>query len=115
MNSCCAMRAPLDCARRRWHFAALGIAAGMAAVAAGSSAARAAELEPFACRSFCTPLASKQLERYRAQGLSAPPGSDIKLGVILWDEYRRVREPRDTADAATAAHVSYSPAMTAAH
>ena len=114
MTSRCAMRAPSyrhDSPCRL--FAALGFAAGFAAMGAGAGSASAAEVGPFACRTACTPLSSMQLERYRAQGLNAAPSGDMKLGVILWDEYRRVRVPTDGGDA-PGTRVSYAPTMTTA-
>ena len=48
------------------------------------------------CAEFRTPIDASQLDRYRAQGLDAPQGGETKLGVILWDEYRRVRQPGDS-------------------
>jgi hypothetical protein len=48
------------------------------------------------CVDFCTPVDASQLDRYRAQGLDAPPARGTRLGVILWDEYRRLRQPGDT-------------------
>ena len=112
MNSYCAMRAPSNRAGRRWPFAAFGLAAGLATLTAGFDTARASEPGPFTCRNACAALGPMQLESYRAQGLSAPPGSDIKLGVILWDEYRRVRPPSDASEA-VAGRVSYSPTVAA--
>jgi hypothetical protein len=110
MNSCCAMRAPLNRAGRRWRLSGFGLAAGLVTLAASYGTARASEPGPFACRNACAPLAPTQLESYRAQGLSAPPGSETKLGVILWDEYRRVRPPSDGSEA-VAGRVSYSPSV----
>ena len=112
MTSCCATRVPSyrDSPSRRGRLTAVGLAAGLAAVAAGCGAARATEQGPFTCRSACMPLASTQLESYRAQGLSVPSGSETKLSVILWDEYRRVRPPSDTGEG-VAGRVSYSPTM----
>ena len=52
--------------------------------------AAAAEPEKSACSAFCTPVTAGQLDLYRAQGLAKPAG-DTAVGVILWDEYRRVR------------------------
>jgi hypothetical protein len=48
------------------------------------------------CAEFCSPVDAGELDHYRAQGLDAPPAGNIKLGVILWDEYRRLRQPGDT-------------------
>ena len=110
MNSCCATRAPSNRAGRRWPLTAFGFAAGLAALAAGWGVARATEQGPFTCRNACARLAPTQLESYRAQGLSVPPGSETKLGVILWDEYRRVRPPSDPGDV-VAGRVSYSPTV----
>jgi hypothetical protein len=81
----------------------------MAAIASlGTARATEPAKPPFAA--FPAPLPPTQLEGYRAQGLY-PPGSETKLGVILWDEYRRVRQPPDTpppsaSGAVTLAHVS---------
>jgi hypothetical protein len=84
----------------------------LAAVLAPVSAAVAAEAVVSTCSGFCTPIEPAQLDRYRAQGLDAP-GAEMKLGVILWDEYRRTRQPPDTGDAATGgislAHISIGP------
>ena len=113
MNSCCATRAPSNHGGRRWSLMMLRLAAGLATLAAGHSTARASEPGPFTCRNACAPLAPTQLESYRAQGLRVPPGSETKLGVILWDEYRRVRPPSDAGEA-VAGRVSYSP-IPAAH
>ena len=53
--------------------------------------------ETSACTTFCSPMAPGQLEHYRAQGLTRPPGH-MAVSVILWDEYRRTRAaPADTA------------------
>src|SRR5689334_22754900 len=111
MNSRRATRAPSNghaCAACRRRFAAFGLSAAFAVAAAGICSARAAEFEASECLSFCAPLASTQLENYRAQGLTAPPGSDTKLSVILWDEYRRTRQPRG-ANETVSARVSYAP------
>ena len=48
------------------------------------------------CADFCSPIEASQLDNYRAQGLDAPAAGNTKLGVILWDEYRRLRQPGDT-------------------
>jgi hypothetical protein len=45
---------------------------------------------------FCAPVDASQLDGYRAQGIDGPSAGDTKLGVILWDEYRRQRQPGDT-------------------
>jgi hypothetical protein len=62
----------------------------IALIIACSGLAAAAEPEKSACSAFCTPVTAGQLDLYRAQGLAKPTG-DTAVGVILWDEYRRVR------------------------
>jgi hypothetical protein len=110
MTSRCAMRAPSD---RHGVARRLSSALGLAAMVLGADGARAGEVGPFICHTVCAPLPSTQLEGYRAQGLNAAPSGDMKLGVILWDEYRRVRVPTDGGDA-PGARVSYAPTMTTA-
>jgi hypothetical protein len=83
--------------------AAFSIVATLAAMVAGVSATRAAELQSSSSLGFYSPLKAVELERYRAQGLTLPGSGDMTVGVILWDEYRRARQPRDTIDA-TGAH-----------
>ena len=53
--------------------------------------------EVSSCVDFCSPVDAHQLDHYRAQGLDAPAAGGTKLGVILWDEYRRMRQPGDTS------------------
>lgn len=48
------------------------------------------------CTDFCAPIDAAQLDRYRAQGLDAPAPGNTKLGVILWDEYRRLPQPGES-------------------
>lgn len=50
----------------------------------------AAEPEKAGCTGFCSPVAPRQLDGLRAQGLAHPAG-DTAVSVILWDEYRRTR------------------------
>jgi hypothetical protein len=69
------------------------LAAMTACALASAGAALAADSS---CTEFCAPLDAGQLDRYRAQGLDAPQSGETKLGVILWDEYRRVRQPGDS-------------------
>ena len=69
-------------------FTRLSMAMLLAVVYCGVAAA--AESEKSSCTAFCSPVAPGQLDHYRAQGLSQPPG-DMAVSVILWDEYRRTR------------------------
>jgi hypothetical protein len=48
------------------------------------------------CTEFCAPTDASQRDRQHVQGLDAPQRAETKLGVILWDEYRRVRQPGDS-------------------
>jgi hypothetical protein len=73
-------------------------AAAAAALAAAPGTARAAQLQPSASVDFRAPIGIEELERYRAQGLAAPRCGDMTVGVVLWDEYRRARPPRDQTD-----------------
>jgi hypothetical protein len=84
-------RGAVGSAKRR-RFVVL-LAAMTACVLASAGAALAGDSS---CTEFCAPLDAGQFDRYRAQGLDAPQGGETKLGVILWDEYRRVRQPGDS-------------------
>jgi hypothetical protein len=76
---------------RRWG-ALLSAMAACLFASAGTAAASES-----LCADFCSPIESSQLDNYRAQGLDAPSAGNTKLGVILWDEYRRLRQPGDTS------------------
>jgi hypothetical protein len=84
-------RGAVASAKRR-RFVVLLAAAMIACVLAWAGAVLAGDSS---CTEFCAPIDPSQLDRYRAQGLDAPQGAETKLGVILWDEYRRVRQPGD--------------------
>jgi hypothetical protein len=70
------------------------LAAAALAILASAGVAVASELP--CADDFCTPVDATQLDRYRAQGIDGPSSGDKKVGVILWDEYRRLRQPGDT-------------------
>lgn len=74
---------------------------------------RAAEFQRYSSVGFLAPIAAAELDRYRAQGLTAPGSGDRTVGVILWDEYRRARQPRDTNDSGSARGAAISLAASA--
>lgn len=76
--------------RRRWG----ALLSAMAACLFASAGTTVASELP--CADFCSPIEASQLDNYRAQGLDAPSDGNRKLSVILWDEYRRLRQPGDT-------------------
>src|SRR5260370_36439214 len=84
--------------RRRGRTAALSIVATLAAMVAYMGTTGAAELQSSSSVGFYAPIQAAELDRYRAQGVTAPGSGDMTVGVILWDEYRRA-QPRDTIDA----------------
>jgi hypothetical protein len=99
--------------RRRGCVAALGLVATLTATVAGVGSTRAAEYQSSSSGGFYAPIQAGELERYRAQGLTAPGSGDMTIGVILWDEYRRTRQPRDTSDVSGAHGATVSLAATA--
>jgi hypothetical protein len=96
---------------RGWGRAsALAVAtASTALFAGGIGPAAAGETAASACRDFCMPVGLQQLDGMRAQGLDNPANGAIRLGVILWDETRRQREPSPNNGASgTALTASFS-------
>jgi len=88
--------------RRRGRTAALSIVATLAAMVAYMGTTWAAEFKSSSSVGFYAPIRAAELDRYRAQGVTAPGSGDMTVGVILWDEYRRARQPRDTNGAGAA-------------
>jgi hypothetical protein len=96
-------RGAVGSAKRRWLVVLLA-AVMIACVLASAGAALAGDSS---CTEFYAPIDASPLDRHRADGLDAPQGAETKLGVILWDEYRRVRQPGDSTGI-----VGNGPAMT---
>jgi hypothetical protein len=84
---------PLGLARIGRPWLTVPLAALALCLLAPTGAAVASEAP---CTDFCAPIDAAQLDRYRAQGLDAPAPGNTKLGVILWDEYRRLPQPGES-------------------
>lgn len=102
----------VDMPTRRWprSIAGCGMLVSVA-WAAQLGIAVTAEPDQPVCSGLCSPVEPMQLDRYRAQGLDVSAKS-MTLSVILWDEYRRTRQPSDTGEASamsagvTLAHIN---------